>query len=84
MARRRTPRGLQGRLAALIAVLVSVYHAITVVFIARSVVPSHRNRGVIARLPQILLTAGRPEIATCTTGCEPSPKALSAEYHSAG
>jgi transposase len=31
-----TPRGLQGRLAALIAVLVRVDHAITVVVIARS------------------------------------------------
>ena len=64
-----TPRGLQGRLAALIAVLVSIYHAITVVVIAQSAVPRHRNRWLIARLPQILLTTGRLESGTCTTGC---------------
>ena len=59
-----TPRGLQGRLAALIAVLVSIYHAITVVVIARSAVPRHRNRWLIARLPPILLTTGRLESGT--------------------
>ena len=64
-----TPRGLQGRLAALIAILVSGYHAITVVVIARSAVLRHHNRWLLARLPQILLTAGRLEIGTCTTGC---------------
>jgi len=64
-----TPRGLQGRLAALIAVLVSIYHAITVVVIVRSAMPRHRNRWLIARLPQILLTTGRLERGTCTTGC---------------
>lgn len=64
-----TPRGLQGRLAVLIAVLVSIYHAITVVVIARSAVPRHRNRWLIARLPQIQLTTGRLESGTCTTGC---------------
>jgi transposase len=64
-----TPRGFQGRLAALIACLVSVYYAITVVVIARSAVPCRRNRWLIARLPQILLTAGRLEIGPCTTGC---------------
>jgi transposase len=64
-----TPRGLQGRLAALIAVLVSIHHAITVVVIARSAVPRHRTRWLIARLPPILLTAGRLECGTCTTGC---------------
>jgi transposase len=64
-----TPRGFQGHLAALIATLVRVYHAITVVVIARSVVSRHHNRWPIARLPQILSTAGRLEIGTCTTGC---------------
>ena len=64
-----TPRGFQGHLAALIAVLVSVSHAITVLVIARSAVSRHHNRWLIARLPQILLTAGRLKIGTCTTGC---------------
>jgi hypothetical protein len=48
---------------------VRVYHAITVVVTARSAVPRHRNRWLNGRLPQILLTAGRLEIGTCTTGC---------------
>ena len=64
-----TPRGLQGRLAALIAVLVRIYHAITVAVIAGSAVRRHRKRWLIAWRPQILLTAGRLEIGTCTTGC---------------
>jgi transposase len=64
-----TPRGFQGHLAALIAVFVRVYHVITVVVIARSAVSRHHNHWPIARLPQILLTAGRLEIGTCTTGC---------------
>lgn len=64
-----TPRGLQGRLAALITVLVSVYHAITVVVIAPLAVSRHRDRWLIARPPQILLRAGRLTIGTCTTGC---------------
>ncbi|MGH9140238.1 MAG: hypothetical protein ACRD2I_03745 [Vicinamibacterales bacterium] len=63
------PRGLRGRLAALLAVVVRIYHAITVVVIARSAVPRHRNHWLIARLPQIPLTAGRLEIGTWTTGC---------------
>jgi len=63
-----TPRGLQGRLAALIAVLVRVDHAISVVVTAR-----------IGRAapPQSLVIAGWRrscsrlplEIGTCTTGC---------------
>jgi transposase len=64
-----TPRGFQGRQAALIAVLVSIYHAITLVVVARSAVPRHRDRWLIARLPQILLTTGRLKSGTCTTGC---------------
>jgi len=39
-----TPRGSQGRLAALLAVLVEGYHAITGGVIARLVVPRHRHR----------------------------------------
>jgi transposase len=39
------PRGLQGRLAALIAVLVRIYHAITMVVIAQSAEPRHRIAG---------------------------------------
>jgi transposase len=64
-----TPRGLQGRLAARIAVLVRVDHVITVVVTARSAEPRHRNRWLIGRLAQILCAAGRLEIGTCTTGC---------------
>ena len=51
------------------AVLVRVCHAITVVVIARSAVPRRRKRWLIARLSQILSTAGQLEIGTCTTGC---------------
>lgn len=63
-----TPRGLQGRLAALITILMSVYHAIAVHVIARSGVSLERD----CRLPippqQILSAAGRLRIGTCTTG----------------
>ena len=54
-----TPRGLQGRVAALITLLVSVYHASTAVIIARSALPRDRDRSQ----PQISLWAGRLIIA---------------------
>ena len=52
-----TPRGFQGRLAALIAVLVSVYRAITGCH--RAIACARHDRWLIARLPPILLTTGR-------------------------
>lgn len=64
-----TPRGLQGRLAALITLLVSVYRAIIAVTCAPSARPYDRDRWPPAEPRQISLSAGRLTIGTCTTGC---------------
>jgi len=63
-----TPRGFQGRLAALIALLVRVYRAITEVVIAPSPVPHARECSPSARPQQVTLEAERLIIGTCTTG----------------
>jgi len=64
-----TPRGLQGRVAALITSLVSVYRAITVVIMAPSALARDGDRWLTAGPPQISLCARRLTIGTCTTGC---------------
>jgi transposase len=63
-----TPRGLQGRVAALMALLMRLYRAISTV-IARSAVVAPSDRSLTAARPQISLCAGRLRIGTCTTGC---------------
>jgi transposase len=64
-----TPRGLQGRLAAWIALLVSVYRAITGGVIAPSTVHHQRARSLTARPRQLMSEVRRLTIGTCTTGC---------------
>jgi transposase len=64
-----TPRGFQGRLAALIRLLMGVYRAITGLVIARSPVLRDRDRWLTIRPLQISSGDGRLTIGTCTTGC---------------
>jgi transposase len=64
-----TPRGLQGRLAVLITLLVRVYGMITSVLIAPSAVLASRDRWPTAETPLVVLVVGRLKIGTCTTGC---------------
>jgi len=64
-----TPRGLQGRLAASIAALVTLYRAIAGVVIAPSAACRDRDRLRPVPLRQMTLQVGRLTIGTCTTGC---------------
>jgi transposase len=64
-----TPRGLQDRLAALIATLVSVYGAISGLVSARFASRGAHDRGPIARPLSIAANDGRLIIGTCTPGC---------------
>jgi transposase len=64
-----TPRGLQGRVAALITLLVSVYRASTAVTIARSALLRDRDRSLTLGQPPISSCVGQLIIGTCTTGC---------------
>jgi len=64
-----TPRGFQGRLAALIRLLMGVYGAITVLVIARSAVLRDRDCWLTTRPLPISSGDGRLTIGTCTTGC---------------
>lgn len=64
-----TPRGLQGRVAAVIALLVGIWRMATTI-ISRSCVPprdAHHPTSLIGALTP--LSARRLETATCTTGC---------------
>ena len=63
-----TPRGFQGRVAALIAFLLSVYRAIAEVGIAPLAMPHGHECWLSARRRRITLVAGRLTIGTCTTG----------------
>jgi transposase len=64
-----TPRGLQGRLPALLTRLVSVYRTITLGVITRWDGSRDRDRSPTAPPLRILLAAGQLRIGTCTTGC---------------
>ncbi len=64
-----TPRGLQGRVAALILWLMGVSRAITAVTTPRSAVRRDRDRWQTAPRRQISLWARRLTVGTCTTGC---------------
>jgi transposase len=64
-----TPRGLQGRLVALLTWLVSGYRAITVIVTAPSAGPRDAHHWLTARPQKISRWCGRLRIGTCTTGC---------------
>jgi len=64
-----TPRGLQGRVTALITALVSVYDAITAVVPAPSTGLLDRGRSRTEKSRQISCWSRRLTIGTCTTGC---------------
>jgi transposase len=64
-----TPRGLQGRLAALMMALVSVYRPITERIAARWARPRDRGRSLTHRPLNRWLANGRLRIGTCTTAC---------------
>lgn len=64
-----TPRGLQGRLAALTAVLVAIYHALAEAVPPRSRWPRDDDHRGAPLLPQYAPNLSRSGIGTCTTGC---------------
>jgi transposase len=64
-----TPRSLQGRLAVLITVFVSVAWVTTRRLIARWGVTRAGGRPLVTRSQSISLSLGRLTIGTCTTGC---------------
>ena len=64
-----TPRGFQGRLAALIGLLIGVYRAITALVLARSAVRRDRYGWLTFHPRQVSSADGRLTIGTCTTGC---------------
>jgi transposase len=64
-----TPRRFQGRLAALVALLVSLYRAITWMACAPLVVLPDRDRSRTSRRRPVTLTGGRLRTGTCTSGC---------------
>ena len=64
-----TPRGLQGRLATLILVLVSVHHLIPGAITARSREVRDGRRSPATPSRHTSLSLGRLKIGTCTTGC---------------
>jgi hypothetical protein len=61
-----TPRGLQGRVAALIAVLLSLWR--TLAAVSAPLTPSNRDRP-FAPIAAPLTLRRRREIGPCTTGC---------------
>ena len=69
ISRTRRLIDLQGRLAALIALLVSVYRAITGGVIPPSTVQRQGDHSRTARPRQIMSETRRLTIGTCTTGC---------------
>ena len=64
-----TPRGLQGRLAALMTLLAALYRAIAGAVTDRSAWPRDHDHGYATLMPQYALHHSRSGIGTCTTGC---------------
>lgn len=64
-----TPRGLQGRLVALMTLLAALYRAVAGVVTARPAWPCDAGHGCASLMPQYSLDLRRSGIGTCTTGC---------------
>lgn len=64
-----TPRGFQGRAAAVIALIVGVWHSLTAALRLAWAFPRANDRTTARANPSLPLRHHRREIGTCTTGC---------------